>query len=289
MLHLCHLRCQIVGMNHVHHLDAGTLCPRGAFFVNGKGGLFARARMVCHVLLVETARGLVLVDGGLGLGDVERPERLGKSWVRRVHPRLVRERTAAAQVEALGYARDDVRHVVLTHLDLDHAGAVPDFPRAEVHVHARELARATARETPSEKRRYVVEHLPEPARVRPFDDGGETWRGFGGVRELLPGLPDLLLVPLPGHTEGHTAIAVHDGTRWLFHAGDAYFFHGQMEERPRVPLALRFFQRRADTDRALREANQERVRELALASRGEVEVFSAHDPVEYDRLAAFAR
>ncbi|MFD0510570.1 MBL fold metallo-hydrolase [Streptomyces aureus] len=30
----------------------------------------------------------------------------------------------------LGYAVDDVRHIVLTHLDLDHAGGLPDFPRA---------------------------------------------------------------------------------------------------------------------------------------------------------------
>ncbi|HKJ00937.1 MAG TPA: MBL fold metallo-hydrolase, partial [Longimicrobiales bacterium] len=40
---------------------------------------------------------------------------------------------------ALGVAAGDLRHIVLTHVHLDHAGStghlVRDFPRATVHVH----------------------------------------------------------------------------------------------------------------------------------------------------------
>ena len=38
----------------VHHLNTGTMCPIGRRLVNGTGGLFQRARMVCHCLLAET-------------------------------------------------------------------------------------------------------------------------------------------------------------------------------------------------------------------------------------------
>ncbi|WP_223281445.1 MBL fold metallo-hydrolase [Streptomyces antnestii] len=38
--------------------------------------------------------------------------------------------TAVRQVAALGYDIEDVRHIVLTHLDLDHAGGLRDFPPA---------------------------------------------------------------------------------------------------------------------------------------------------------------
>jgi phosphoribosyl 1,2-cyclic phosphodiesterase len=31
---------------------------------------------------------------------------------------------------------------VLTHLDIDHSGGLPDFPQAQVHLWARELARS---------------------------------------------------------------------------------------------------------------------------------------------------
>ncbi|MET7974382.1 hypothetical protein ABZW44_15180 [Streptomyces mirabilis] len=40
----------------VHHLNCGTM-------------RMPTAPMVCHVLLVETAGGLVLVDSGYGLAD----------------------------------------------------------------------------------------------------------------------------------------------------------------------------------------------------------------------------
>ena len=49
-------------------------------------------------------------------------------------PRLIEE-TAIYQVEKLGFSRNDVRHIILTHLHNDHAGGLRDFPHAKVHVH----------------------------------------------------------------------------------------------------------------------------------------------------------
>jgi len=272
----------------VHHLNTGTMCPASARLVNGSGRLFGRARMVCHVLLVETrSDGLVLVDTGLGTGDIADPDRLGRTWVRMARPRLDPAETAAARVRALGLEPDDVRHIAVTHLDLDHAGGIPDFPRAAVHVHRREHAAAMARTGRRATWRYVPGHWRHEPTWHLHDDGGERWFGFDGVRSILRE-PDILMVPLPGHTAGHSGIAVRAGDSWLLHAGDSYFFHGQMETPPRAPLVLRIFQRRADTDRALRVANQERLRHLVAAHAGEVTVFNAHDPVDFDRVARVA-
>src|SRR5205807_2423471 len=95
--------------------------------------------------------------------------------------------------------------------------------------------------------------------------------------------PELLLVPLVGHTRGHTGIAIDtgraDGPRWLLHAGDAYFHRGQLDPvRPHCPAGLRWFQSQVEVDHTTRLDNVERLRELAAS--GEVQVFSAHDPVE---------
>lgn len=271
----------------VHHLNTGTMCPLGARFIHGTGSPFRRGRLVCHVLLVELRDGLALVDGGIGLGDVADPARLGRRWVCQASPRLDRAETAFEQVRALGFAASDVRHIVLTHLDLDHAGCVPDFPAATVHVHARELAAARSATGPRAAWRYIPAQLPSDARVRSYGAGGERWFGFEGVSQLDDREPDVLVVPLHGHTPGHCGIAVRSDRGWLFHAGDSYFFHGQIAAQPRIPFALRYFQRRADSDRAAREHNQARVRELALARR-DVQVFCAHDAVEYDRAVALA-
>jgi glyoxylase-like metal-dependent hydrolase (beta-lactamase superfamily II) len=108
--------------------------------------------------------------------------------------------------------------------------------------------------------------------------------GFECVRDL-PGLPpEILLVPLHGHSRGHSAVAVDAGRGWLLHAGDAYFYHGELDpDAPSCPPGLRIFQRIAAVDDAARRKNQERLRELARERRGEVTIFSAHDPVELAR------
>lgn len=265
----------------VRHLNAATFCPIGATLVNGSGGLFARARMVCHVLVVESGDGLVLVDTGLGEEDLADPRRLGAVWLRLVAPRLDPAETAVAQLRALGYRAADVRHVVPTHLDLDHAGGLADFPAATVHVHRREHAAAMTRSGSLERRRYVAGHWGHGPAWRIHDDGGESWFGFAGVRAMDEQTPDILLVPLRGHSAGHTGVAVRVGDGWLLHAGDAYYHRAQIDPHGRAPLVLRLLQRQSDTDRAERITNQERLRALR-AGHPEVTVFCAHDPVELD-------
>ena len=115
-----------------------------------------------------------------------------------------------------------------------------------------------------------------------YGDGGEDWFGFSGVRALGDRNPDILMIPLPGHTLGHCGIAVRSGDKWLLQAGDAYFFHGQIEARPRMPFVLGRFQRRADMDRATRVANQERLRALQVSHAREVTIVNSHDPVHYE-------
>lgn len=268
----------------VHHLNTGTLCPASALLVNGRGGLFQRARLVCHVLLLETEDGLALVDTGLGMGDIADPDRLGPAWVRQTAPRLDPAETAIAQVQALGFKPRDVRHVLLTHMDLDHAGGVGDFPWAKVHVHRREHAAAVTGEIAARPGRYKTRQWAHRPDWTFYGEDGEDWFGFQGVRALGDRNPDVLMIPLPGHTPGHCGIAVRNGDRWLLHAGDSYFHHAQVRPSDRgAPLLLQVFQRRADTDRAMRIANQQRLRALHAAHSDQVTVFNSHDPDDYDR------
>jgi len=266
----------------VHHLNTGTMCPMGRRLVNGNGGLFERARMVCHCLLIETGDGLALVDTGIGLGDIADPKRLGPRWLRQTAPRLDPAETAVQQVKALGYAAEDVRHLLLTHLDRDHAGGVPDFPKAKVHVHHNEYEMAVLAKPAAPKGRYVTAQWRHGADWALYAEDGEDWFGFKAVRALSDREPDILMIPLPGHTLGHCGIAVRTKTGWLLHAGDAYFSHGQLLPKPRIPLVLGFFQRRADMDCAARVANQERLRALKAGHGHEVTIINSHDPVDYE-------
>ncbi|PCC69439.1 Metallo-beta-lactamase superfamily protein [Nannocystis exedens] len=271
----------------VHHLNCGTLCPASARFVLGEGSLFARAQLVCHCLVLETEQGLVLVDTGLGTHDIQDPRRLGPGFIRRNAPRLDPRETAVAQVERLGFKREDVRHIIPTHLDLDHVGGLSDFPAAEVHVFRDEFAAAMQPVGRSKKFGYRPQQWAHGPRWTPHAVNGERWFGFEAVRPL-PGLgDDVLLVPLVGHSEGHCGIAVKTDGGWLLHAGDAYFNHREIDPvAPRSPFGLALFQRLRSADNAARVANQGRLRELVRDHSRDVSVFSSHCATEFRRHAA---
>ncbi len=266
----------------IHHINAGTMCPRGGRLVSGSASLFGRARLICHCLMIESEDGLVLVDTGIGLGDIADPRRLGTRWVRQTTPRLDPAETALQQVKALGFSPDEVRHILLTHLDRDHAGGIGDFPKAKVHVHAKEHAMAVGGRPAAPRGRYVSEQWRHRPDWQFYDDSGEDWFGFRGVRAAVDRSGDILIIPLPGHTPGHCGVAVRRDDDWLLHAGDAYFFHGQIEARPRVPLLLGLFQRKGDLDRATRIANQERLRRLKCDHGDQVTIVNSHDPTGYE-------
>jgi len=271
----------------VHHLNCATLCPYGGRLLSGKGGLASPARLVCHCLLIECDAGLVLVDSGLGLRDVRSPElTIGRQFLGFARPRLDPNETAIRQIERLGFSAGDLGHVVLTHLDLDHAGGIQDFPKARVHVLADEKEAALAPRTRLERARYIGAHWEHGPDWRVYRPRCEPWFGFECVRQLDGLPPEILFVPLRGHTRGHAGVAVDTGQGWLLHAGDAYFHRGEMDpDRRRCPPLLDAFQRIVEIDGQARMRNQERLRVLSRENAGEVRVFSAHDPMELERCA----
>ena len=275
-------------MSVVHHLNCGTMCPLAAPLLGQGGALRDRGRLVCHCLLLETARGLVLVETGFGARDVATPAQLEAGFRAVAGPRLDRRETAIEQVRARGFQPEDVRHVVVTHLDVDHAGGIADFPWATIHVHAREQQAAVARRRRVDRRRYVPAHFAHGPRWQTYDEAGDQLFGLQAVRPLVGLDETIALVPLFGHSRGHSGVAANVGGRWLLHAGDAFFHPDELLASPRCPPGLRLFQALVQHDRRARLANQARLRALHAARSDEVAVFCAHDPTALERLAKVA-
>jgi glyoxylase-like metal-dependent hydrolase (beta-lactamase superfamily II) len=246
------------------------------------GGLLSPAPMCCHCLLIEGEDGLILVDAGLGVEDVNEPRRLGFLFNAMVRPRLDVAETALRQVVDLGYRPSDVRHIVPTHLDLDHAGGISDFPDAAVHVFAAELRAASHRSTLGERNRYRKAQIDSVRKWAAIEEEGDSWFGFSAVR-AIPGTRDeVLLIPLPGHTRGHCGVAVGRADDWLLHCGDAYFHHSEVEpDGATAPKGVRFFESLASVDNAERRANQARLGELARLAGGEITLICSHDPTDF--------
>jgi glyoxylase-like metal-dependent hydrolase (beta-lactamase superfamily II) len=201
-----------------------------------------------------------------------------------VRPRLLMQETAIHQIRDLGLDPRDVHHIVPTHLDLDHAGGLSDFPGAQVHVYRTELDAALARSSFRERDRYIPAQWAHGPKWSPRDVTGESWFGFDAVRALPDTDEEVLLVPLTGHTRGHCGVAVRTDRGWLLHCGDAYFFRGEMDAEPHCPVGLSLFQSLLQMHGPSRIANQRRLRELNQAHGDEVTLFCAHDAVELSNM-----
>jgi glyoxylase-like metal-dependent hydrolase (beta-lactamase superfamily II) len=271
-------------MLKVHHLNCGSMCPLGGKFVDGFSHT-THAHLVCHCLAIETDQGIILVDTGLGTQDVFTfGETFNPLFKRMLNIKFRVEDTALFQLERLGFNADDVTDIVLTHLDFDHAGGLSDFPYAKVHVLKSELEAAMNPKSWLARNRYSSEQLRHINWVT-YESSGEKWLGFECVRNLKGLPPEILLVPLKGHTTGHSGIAIDTHYGWLLHAGDAYFYRGEMElDHYHCTPGLRLYQNLMQVDHKNRIWNQKRLRKLNREQGSQVKIFSAHDAIEFENL-----
>ena len=263
----------------IFHLDCGTMRPPGGSLLNQSPAL-----IVCHCLLIEMDSGLMLVDAGVGTADMQDPRRLGPMRLL-LNLEADINRTAIAQVKQLGYKAEDVRHILITHLDLDHAGGLTDFPGAEVHVLRPEYEAAMKPASFREKERYRRCHFAHSPRWVIHDPPGrDQWFGLPCIRDDSRLPQEIALVPLPGHTRGHCGVAIKTADRWLLHAGDAYYHRRRMSEAGDCTPGFIAFERFAHTDHRQAMEQMRALHQVAVSHHNEVEIFCTHDPTELESL-----
>ena len=259
----------------VHHLNCGTMHPYGV------------PTIVCHVLLVETGNGLVLVDTGYGSQDCDDHARIGPTR-HLFKPVFDQNETAVRQVERLGFSRADVRHIVVTHFDMDHIGGISDFPDAQIHVTTAELIGAVREPSLREKVRFRPAQWAHGPKLVEHNPDGEKWRGFAAAKELDDISPGIVLVSLPGHTRGHACIAVDAGERWVMHCGDAFYHPGTLDGQSNVPRPIKVIEPLLAFDRKRVHDNHARLTELYQRREPDLLMVCAHDASLYEHAKAGA-
>lgn len=274
-----HYTIKTLMIYNIHHLHCGSFCPVCAPLFGQKGW---KAHLVCHCLLIETDRGLVLIDTGLGLQDYLNMEKRLGTLVKKVgHIESNLKLSAIQQIQQLGFSPNDVKHIFVTHLDFDHAGGITDFPNATIHVLAAEF-NATQSLSIKNKLRYKTDQFKQH-RYWSFAEhnDGEEWFNLQKVRGLPLFQDEILMIPLLGHTAGHCGIAIKKSDGWLLFCGDAYYSHLELDPNNKL-RALGI------TERLFAENNQQRIHNLKqlqyLAQHeSSIELICAHDPVEFNR------
>ena len=139
----------------------------------------------CLGYLVVHPDGTLLFDTGIGVSAAVDA---------RYRPR---RRALGSALGGAGTTVDDITHVANCHLHYDHCGGNAAFTGRPIFTQRTELA--AARRT----RGYTIPELVDPTAV--------GYEEIDGDVEVLPGV---LIMPTPGHTDGHQSLVVRrtDGT-----------------------------------------------------------------------------
>ena len=202
--------------------------------------LFPKIQAGTFCLLLETNQGGVLIDSGYGTNDFNHPDWKTAFFTDYIRTPRNPQLCIINQLRSDGIDPHSIKHIILTHMHLDHAGGVADFPWATVHVLQTEFQAATQHHG-----RLGIGYLPRQWQQHKhwhfYDQPDTTWFGFNAI--TLPGFePQIFLIPAPGHSLGHCMVAFGDGEQWVLQTGSAGFPFYQKGNQGSIQIPG-FFQR----------------------------------------------
>ena len=203
--------------------------------------------------LVNTGKQLILVDAGAG-----------GWWGGGALGRL------AASLRSAGYTPEEVDVVLVTHLHADHVGGLTTqdgnrvFPNAEVYVAKAEsdfwLSPEIAAKAPKDAQPFFQS---AQAIAAPYIKAGK-WHTFSGSEPIVDGMQ---VVPLPGHTPGHTGYEFSSKGKTILFWGDTIHAQRVQLQRPDVTVVF-------DTDPTAAAATRQQL--LAKLAREDVLIAAPH-------------
>ncbi|HVB74830.1 MAG TPA: MBL fold metallo-hydrolase [Ktedonobacteraceae bacterium] len=186
-----------------------------------RGGLFSPVDIAHSAVLVRHPRATFLYDTGL-CNDISL-YLANQSWFfRKTLGNFVLEQSLSGHLKSLGLERGGIDFALLSHLHWDHVSGVPDILGVPLLVNRLEYEAAQL--GLFDAFQALVRRLMGNNPLEFFDFAGPPYEGFRSSHDLF-GDGSIVLVPLPGHTAGHTGMFINrirsSGGQRAFLLGDA--------------------------------------------------------------------
>ncbi|HKP89392.1 MAG TPA: N-acyl homoserine lactonase family protein [Thermoleophilaceae bacterium] len=173
-------------------------------------------------LVEHPTEGPILIDAGLH-PSMEFGPVLGMFAARSF--RLAPDGPVPDQLRARGVDPADVKQILITHLHLDHASGIRQFPGATLVVSQSEWRAFNGRN--GTLNGYVRSHVPDDAPIRELELDG-AYASFERSADVL-GDGSVVAVYTPGHTAGHTSYVLRTEGGEVLVAGDAVYTRHTLE------------------------------------------------------------
>jgi glyoxylase-like metal-dependent hydrolase (beta-lactamase superfamily II) len=213
------------------------------------------------VFLITHPEGNVLFDTGPNPDVFKDASAVWGGLAKAFQPIGDKESGVMAQLRKIGYAPDDIKYVVNSHLHFDHSGGNRFFPNATFLVSKEEIK--CARRPDLEGKGYFKAEWDLPLNYHTVE----------GIFDIF-GDERLVLYPLPGHTSGHLVMLIRlEKHEPIILSGDSVPCRENFEQRLLARTNL-------DNEKALR--SMERLHELA--SKDKAMIIFGHDSEYWDSL-----
>src|SRR5262245_58256742 len=211
-----------------------SLKTTGLFTARSKGWLW----VPCPAFLItHPSAGAILVDTSLHSSIAAEPsENFGRLASRVARPRIEPGKDLPSQLRERGADPRSIPLVVMTHMHMDHASGISEFPSSTFVLSSTEWTAATTGSRPL-LRGYRPEHYDFAFDYRVVDFDGprvDSYSTFARTFDLL-GDGSIRLAFTPGHTVGHMCVLARLEDRDFVIAGDAVYTMRQLEGGPGQP------------------------------------------------------
>jgi N-acyl homoserine lactone hydrolase len=188
-------------------------------------------------LIRHPSAGAILVDTGLHPSiATDGKENFGLA-TRVANPDLATGEDVPAQLRKRGLDPGEIPVVVMTHLHLDHASAISEFPNSTIIVSETEWRSASTDSALLNGYRRRHFDYAFDYRTVDFDRGGiDSYSSFGRCFDLF-GDGSIRLAYTPGHSAGHMSVICYLKERDFVIGGDTTYTAAQLEGN--APLAPR--------------------------------------------------